>query len=427
MATYVGKIKADGTNELPIAATLYGTCATAAATAAKVVVCANFDKLITGVTIKVKFTYANGVANPTLNVNSTGAIAIMRYGTTRPSTSAATSWNAGAVVSFTYDGTYWQMNDWLVDGNSNTWRNINVDGTAWKGTGTGTGVMNLVSGTGVTLSTNGNDLTITAEGGAQAIPVKADGVTSVENSTGTLAMINRYGTCATAAATAAKTVNITTGTFTLETGASVYVKFSNANTVANPTLNVDGTGAKRIYFGNASAHSREPWAWTVGAVLAFVYDGNYWQVVQPKTSTQLYSDAVDADTSNANYNIFFSNSTGTAAGGFVGERSSKLLFNPSTGNITTTLINNSPPVMVATYGETTYADIKAAYDAGIPVVVYANNGTYSKTLCVCSGYTANYISFWGMLYSNAATPAPYRFITARVSSANTWTNSLSTF
>ena len=113
MATYVGKIKVDGTNELPIGSTLYGTCGTAAATAAKVVTMANFDQLITGVTIHVKFTYSNTVANPTLNVNSTGAKTIYRYGTTAPSTSAATSWNAGAVVSFTYDGTYWQMNDWL--------------------------------------------------------------------------------------------------------------------------------------------------------------------------------------------------------------------------------------------------------------------------------------------------------------------------
>ena len=111
MATYAGKLKVGGT-ELPIGSTLYGTCATAAATAAKVVTMANFDKLITGVTIHVKFTYSNTVANPTLNVNSTGAKTIYRYGTTAPSTSVATSWNAGAVVAFTYDGTYWQMNDW---------------------------------------------------------------------------------------------------------------------------------------------------------------------------------------------------------------------------------------------------------------------------------------------------------------------------
>lgn len=36
----------------------------------------------------------------------------MRRGTTAPSTSAASSWNAGEVVSLTYDGTYWMLNDW---------------------------------------------------------------------------------------------------------------------------------------------------------------------------------------------------------------------------------------------------------------------------------------------------------------------------
>lgn len=115
---YVGKVTAGGSTHL-VGSTLYGTCATAAATAAKVVTCADFTTLLTGVTIHVKFTYANGVANPTLNVNGTGAKNIYRYGTTAPSTSAASSWQAGAVVTFTYDGTYWIMNDWLND-NTNT-------------------------------------------------------------------------------------------------------------------------------------------------------------------------------------------------------------------------------------------------------------------------------------------------------------------
>ena len=82
----------------------YGTCDTAAATAAKVVTLSGFT-LVTGATIHVKFTNSNTVANPTLNVNSTGAKSIMRYGTTAVSTSTDTSWLAGAVVSFTYDGT----------------------------------------------------------------------------------------------------------------------------------------------------------------------------------------------------------------------------------------------------------------------------------------------------------------------------------
>lgn len=119
MASYVGKVTVDGTS-YPVGSTLYGTCATAAGTVAKVVTCANFDTLQTGVTIHVKFTYSNTVANPTLNVNSTGAKSIKRYGTTAPSTSAASSWNAGAVVSFTYDGDYWQMNDW-INNNDNTY------------------------------------------------------------------------------------------------------------------------------------------------------------------------------------------------------------------------------------------------------------------------------------------------------------------
>lgn len=112
MSGYIGKINAGGTTR-PIASTLYGTCATAAATAAKVVTCSDFDTLITGVMIAVKFTYSNTASSPTLNVNGTGAKTIYRYGTTAPSTSAATSWNAGSVICFIYDGSYWQMTNWL--------------------------------------------------------------------------------------------------------------------------------------------------------------------------------------------------------------------------------------------------------------------------------------------------------------------------
>ena len=93
---------------------MYGTCDTAAATAAKVANdVSNFHTLTTGVTVAIKFTNSNSKADPTLNVNGTGAKAIKRYGTTAPSTSSTSSWYAGAVLNFTYDGTYWQMNDWL--------------------------------------------------------------------------------------------------------------------------------------------------------------------------------------------------------------------------------------------------------------------------------------------------------------------------
>lgn len=93
-------------------APLYGTCATAAKTAAKTTTISGVTELKTGLTIFVRFTNANGVANPTLKVNDLDAKAIKRYGTTAPSTSAASSWNAGQVCCLVYDGTYWMLCDW---------------------------------------------------------------------------------------------------------------------------------------------------------------------------------------------------------------------------------------------------------------------------------------------------------------------------
>ena len=123
---YLGIVNIDGTSH-KVGSTLFGTCATEAATAAKVVTCSDFTELPTGVTIHVKFTYSNTAANPTLNINSKGAKPIYRYGTTTPGTSAETSWNAGAVISFTYDGSSFMMNDWV---NTNTNTDTNVTQTA---------------------------------------------------------------------------------------------------------------------------------------------------------------------------------------------------------------------------------------------------------------------------------------------------------
>lgn len=84
----------------------YGTCTTAAATAAKVVTADRDFVLETGAAIDVKFSYANSAASPTLNVGGTGAKYIKKYGNTAPNTY---QWYAGAMVRFVYDGTYWIM------------------------------------------------------------------------------------------------------------------------------------------------------------------------------------------------------------------------------------------------------------------------------------------------------------------------------
>lgn len=108
--SYAGKVRINNVDS-PIASALYGLCTTPGGTAAKVVSLSDFDTLITGVSIVVKFSQANTAANPTMNVNGTGDVPIYVYGSTKPGTTAATSWASNSIVTFTYDGTNWCMND----------------------------------------------------------------------------------------------------------------------------------------------------------------------------------------------------------------------------------------------------------------------------------------------------------------------------
>lgn len=93
----------------------FATCSTAAGTQAKAATIVPTDSgwaLYTGATITVKFTTANTHATPTLNVNSTGAKSIRDH-TSAALTEDAYKWAAGTAMSFTYDGTYWRLQDTL--------------------------------------------------------------------------------------------------------------------------------------------------------------------------------------------------------------------------------------------------------------------------------------------------------------------------
>lgn len=89
----------------PIGSNLFGTCSTASDAVQKVVTMADFDVLVSGVTIHVQFTHKNTASNPTLKVGSTSAVAILCNGATEG------NWEDGAVISFTYNGTNWIQND----------------------------------------------------------------------------------------------------------------------------------------------------------------------------------------------------------------------------------------------------------------------------------------------------------------------------
>lgn len=90
-------------------ATYYGYCTSGGSTAAKTVTISDFTSLTTGVTVRVRFASGNTASNPTLKVNSTTAKAIYRLRGDSAVAAGSGAWEAGEVVDFVYDGSYWVM------------------------------------------------------------------------------------------------------------------------------------------------------------------------------------------------------------------------------------------------------------------------------------------------------------------------------
>jgi hypothetical protein len=84
-----------------------------------------------------------------------------------------------------------------------------------------------------------------------------------------------YATC-TSAANSDK-VATTDFDFSLSAGRRVAVKFTNANTRSQPSLNINSTGNKIIVWNSKALPSTQ--YWTAGSVVEFVYDGSHYQVV----------------------------------------------------------------------------------------------------------------------------------------------------
>ena len=87
-----------------------------------------------------------------------------------------------------------------------------------------------------------------------------------------LAMLGYYE-CSTAAGTAAKTVSASG--YVLTNGGCIRIKMTNANTANNVTLNINGTGAKNLYYDGAQASSSN--SWDAGDILEVFYDGTQYQ------------------------------------------------------------------------------------------------------------------------------------------------------
>lgn len=91
---------------------VYAVSTTGATTAAKTTESGTPDGFVlyNGATVTVKFNSANSTTTPTLNVNGTGAKTIKSY-TGAALSAAEYTWPAGAAITFTYDGSYWRMQD----------------------------------------------------------------------------------------------------------------------------------------------------------------------------------------------------------------------------------------------------------------------------------------------------------------------------
>ena len=219
----------------------YGTCATEAATAAKIVTMSDYA-LTTGGIVTVKFTYAL-CASATMNINGKGAKPIYIKGAAVNNDNAATV-SAGDTAYFMYDGTAYHL------------------------LGTDRAATNPI----VNISRSGTTFTATRLDGTTFTFTQQD-----NNTTYTQAKLGQgYGTCTTAEATAAKSVTLTG--YELEPNGVVAVKFTNG-LCASATMSINGKTATPIYINGAAVTTTSCKEVVAGDLAFFIYDGSHYQFI----------------------------------------------------------------------------------------------------------------------------------------------------
>lgn len=152
---------------------------------------------------------------------------------------------------------------------------------------------------------------------------------------GTSNVVN-YGTCSTVAATAAKVVSCSN--FALITGAEITVKFTTTNTAANPTLNVNNTGAKAIYY-RGSAISAGYLA--ANRTYTFRYNGSQYDLVGDINTDTNTKVTQTLTSSNASYPLLLAPSGQTATTTTTSYFDNSVTLNPSTNTIAANISGNA--------------------------------------------------------------------------------------
>lgn len=145
--------------------------------------------------------------------------------------------------------------------------------------------------------------------------------------------VSFYGTCSTAAATAAKVVACTG--FALTTGSRITVVFDNVNRADSITLNVNNTGAKAVYcYGEAMTYNLFKIPRKTG--VDFVYDGTNWVYCGQESYVSQTNTTEDSDR-----RILLSNSDDDEQHRNVTNKSNKFTANPSTGVLSAPTFNGA--------------------------------------------------------------------------------------
>ena len=214
---------------------------------------------------------------------------------------------------------------WATPTDTNTHRPIQVNGTEILGNNTT--ALNLKAGSNVSLSNSSGTVTIAA--------------------TDTNNRKSFYGTCDTAAATAAKVVTLAdTAGWELKAGTIVGVKFTNSNSASNVTLNINGSGNKSIFYDNGVYTGSTSWiAGQAGKVIFYMYDGTYWAWMNFNWHSD-GNNAVtqNATTTNAAYEVLFSGTADNTTRTEGVRKNNNLTYNPSNGMLNAPYYGSDPTI-----------------------------------------------------------------------------------
>lgn len=147
-----------------------------------------------------------------------------------------------------------------------------------------------------------------------------------------------YATCSTEAATAAKVITVVGNTnWELKAGSMVTVLFNYSNSASSPTFNVNGTGAKSVYYGTSQiTTSNLTFAGYANRLMNFMYDGSAYRFIgwgiDNNSDTKVKQ--LKAITTAGEYPVILGFSTSTSEVTNSVNKTTTLKYNPNTQVLT---------------------------------------------------------------------------------------------